>query len=90
MAVCQGCGRENPEGFRFCGFCTAPLDQAAAPVAEERKVISVLFCDLVGFTASADEADPEDVRARLRPYHARLRHEVDGFREADGGLLRCV
>ena len=79
MAVCQGCGRENPEGFRFCGFCTAPLDQAAAPVAEERKVISVLFCDLVGFTASADEADPEDVRARLRPYHARLRHEVERF-----------
>ena len=29
MAVCQGCGRENPEGVRFCGFCTAPLDQLA-------------------------------------------------------------
>jgi hypothetical protein len=38
MAVCQGCGRENPEGFRFCGFCTAPLDQVAAPGAEERQV----------------------------------------------------
>ena len=83
MAVCQGCGRENPEGFRFCGFCTAPLDQVAAPGAEERKVISVLFCDLVGFTASSDEADPEDVRARLRPYHARLRHEVERF----GGMV---
>jgi class 3 adenylate cyclase/tetratricopeptide (TPR) repeat protein len=79
MAVCQACGRENPEGFRFCGFCTAPLDQAAVPVAEERKVISVLFCDLVGFTASSDEADPEDVRARLRPYHGRLRHEIERF-----------
>ena len=53
------------------------------PVAEERKVISVLFCDLVGFTASSDEADPEDVRARLRPYHARLRHEVERF----GGMV---
>ena len=83
MAVCQGCGRENPEGFRFCGFCTAPLDQVAAPGAEERKVISVLFCDLVGFTASSDEADPEDVRARLRPYHARVRHEVERF----GGVV---
>ena len=79
MAVCQGCGRENPEGFRFCGFCTAPLDQTAAPITEERKVISVLFCDLVGFTASSDEVDPEDVRARLRPFHGRLRHEIERF-----------
>ena len=70
-------------GLWFCGFCTAPLDQVAAPVAEERKVISVLFCDLVGFTASSDEADPEDVRARLRPYHARVRHEVERF----GGVV---
>jgi class 3 adenylate cyclase/tetratricopeptide (TPR) repeat protein len=79
MAVCPSCGRQNPEGFRFCGFCTASLDQAAPPAAEERKVISVLFCDLVGFTASSDEADPEDVRARMRPYHARLRHEIERY-----------
>jgi class 3 adenylate cyclase/tetratricopeptide (TPR) repeat protein len=46
---------------------------------EERKVVSVLFCDLVGFTASSDAADPEDVRARIRPYHARLRQEVERF-----------
>ena len=39
------------------------------PRAEERKVVTVLFCDLVGFTAASDEADPEDVRARIRPYH---------------------
>ena len=40
---------------------------------EERKVVTVLFCDLVGFTARSDQADPEDVRSLLRPYHARLR-----------------
>jgi len=39
-------------------------------------VVTVLFCDLVGFTASSDQADPEDVRARIRPYHARLRQEI--------------
>ena len=44
---------------------------------EERKVITVLFCDLVGFTARSDQADPEDVRALLRPYHARLRREIE-------------
>ena len=41
--------------------------------------MSVLFCDLVGFTAAAERADPEDVRARLRPYHARVRTEIERF-----------
>jgi class 3 adenylate cyclase/tetratricopeptide (TPR) repeat protein len=52
-----------------------------APLAglEERKVVTVLFCDLVGFTARSDQADPEDVRARIRPYHARLRLEIERF-----------
>ena len=39
----------------------------------------MLFCDLVGFTAASEPADPEDVRARLRPYHARLRQEIERF-----------
>ena len=39
----------------------------------------MLFCDLVGFTAASEAVDPEDVRARLRPYHARLREEVERF-----------
>jgi class 3 adenylate cyclase/tetratricopeptide (TPR) repeat protein len=44
---------------------------------EERKVVSVLFADLAGFTSRSDEADPEDVRALLRPYHARARSEIE-------------
>jgi class 3 adenylate cyclase len=48
-------------------------------LTEERKVVTVLFCDLVDFTAASDSADPEDVRARLRPYHARLREEIERF-----------
>lgn len=40
-------------------------------------MVSVLFCDLVGFTAASEAADPEDVRARLRPYHANLRQVID-------------
>ena len=39
----------------------------------ERKVVTVLFCDLVGFTSQAESLDPEDVEAILRPYHARVR-----------------
>jgi class 3 adenylate cyclase len=79
MARCSTCGKENPDGFAFCGYCTAPLVGQAPPSLEERKVVSVLFCDLVGFTAASDQQDPEDVRARLRPYHARLRVEIERY-----------
>ena len=41
--------------------------------------MSVLFCDLVGFTAASEMADPEDVRARLVPYHAMLRAQIESF-----------
>jgi class 3 adenylate cyclase/tetratricopeptide (TPR) repeat protein len=78
VAICPSCGKENPDGFQFCGFCTAQLtEQPRSSVQEERKVVSVLFCDLVGFTAVSERQDPEDVRARLRPYHARLRTEIE-------------
>jgi class 3 adenylate cyclase len=80
VASCPVCGEEPPGEFPFCPFCTAPLtDRLAAPAQEERKVVSVLFCDLVGFTAASDHADPEDVRARIRPYHERLRSEIERF-----------
>ena len=42
-------------------------------------MVSVLFVDLVGFTDRSDRADPEDVRATLRPYHARVKHEIERF-----------
>ncbi|HYA09930.1 MAG TPA: adenylate/guanylate cyclase domain-containing protein, partial [Gaiellaceae bacterium] len=48
-----------------------------APGREERKVITVLFTDLVGFTSRAEELDPEDVRAMLSPYYARLREQIE-------------
>ncbi|MGH3053582.1 MAG: adenylate/guanylate cyclase domain-containing protein, partial [Gaiellaceae bacterium] len=80
MASCPSCGKELPGEFPFCPFCAAPLtEQPSVPVQEERKVVSVLFCDLVGFTAASDAADPEDVRARIRTYHARLRQELERF-----------
>ncbi|HXY85384.1 MAG TPA: adenylate/guanylate cyclase domain-containing protein, partial [Gaiellaceae bacterium] len=80
MALCPSCGTTNPEGAKFCNGCAASLDGVApTPALEERKVVSVLFCDLVGFTAASEQADPEDVRARIRPYHARLREEIERY-----------
>src|SRR5947208_10273979 len=74
---CPVCGQENPAGFKFCGACGTELDAAPATAREERKVITVLFADLVGFSSRAEKLDPEDVRAMLSPYYARLRHELE-------------
>src|SRR5581483_5175078 len=78
MLACSACGRENPDDASFCAGCGTPL---AAPVAprEERKVVSVVFVDLVGHTARSESADPEDVRRTLAPYHARARGELERF-----------
>ena len=78
MAVCPACGTENPESAKFCNECGVPLGEAP-PALEERKVVTVLFCDLVGFTADSEQADPEDVRSRIRPYHARLRQDIERY-----------
>jgi class 3 adenylate cyclase/tetratricopeptide (TPR) repeat protein len=83
MPRCAVCGQDNPGGFRFCGACGAPLTGPDRTLAEERRLVTVLFCDLVDFTARADQADPEDVGALLRPYHARQRAEI----ERRGGTL---
>ena len=79
MSACPTCGQDNPERARFCWSCGAAIAEAPRSAAEERKIVSVLFVDLVGFTAASEKADPEDVRARLRPYHARVKQEIERF-----------
>src|SRR5439155_26349798 len=80
VSACPQCGEENPERAKFCLNCGAALvERPSAPAREERKVVSVLFCDLVGFTAASEQQDPEDVRARIRPFHARLRREIERY-----------
>src|SRR5260370_4886253 len=79
MQACPNCGEENPERARFCWSCGAAIAEAPRSGAEERKIVSVLFVDLVGFTSASEKADPEDVRARLRPYHARMKQEIERF-----------
>ncbi|HEX4747471.1 MAG TPA: adenylate/guanylate cyclase domain-containing protein [Gaiellaceae bacterium] len=80
MPVCPACGKELPGEFPFCPFCGADLGAPAVPGGtRERKVVSVLFCDLVGFTASSESADPEEVQARLGPYHSHTRERIEAF-----------
>ena len=59
--------------------CGAPLAAQPAGGREERKIVTVFFADLVGFTGRAEQLDPEDVRAMLSPYYARLRSEIERF-----------
>jgi class 3 adenylate cyclase len=82
VLTCPRCGQENPDGAKFCNACGAPLS-AASPAGEERRVVSVLFVDLVGFTSRAEKLDPEDVRAFLVPYYERVRGEL----ESHGGRV---
>src|SRR5205809_4650816 len=46
---------------------------------EERKVVTVLFADLVGFTSRSERMDVEDVRGTLAPYHALLREQLEHY-----------
>jgi class 3 adenylate cyclase len=71
--TCPPCGHENPDGAKFCMECATPLSAPARPVAEERKVVTSLFCDLIGFTATSEAADPEDVARMLASYFAMAR-----------------
>src|SRR6476659_220460 len=80
--VCPSCNTENPPVARFCLACGQPLSAGEAP-RDERRIVPIIFVDLVGFTARAEQLDPEEVRAILTPYHDRVRREIESF----GGLV---
>ncbi len=111
MVSCRECGRDNPEGAKFCNSCGAPLLQpcpscgtpnapdarfcsecgtplgemrpSAAPTpavqepVTERRLVSVLFADLVGFTTLSETRDPEEVRDLLSRYFDTCRRLIE-------------
>src|SRR5919205_4440796 len=83
MTICASCSQENPPIAQFCLACGRPLAGARAPLREERRIVTVIFVDLVEFTSRAEVLDPEDVRAILAPYHDRVRDEIESF----GGVV---
>jgi class 3 adenylate cyclase/tetratricopeptide (TPR) repeat protein len=72
VPTCSACGRANPEKAAFCNACGSAL-AAQAHAREERKVVTVVFCDLVGSTALGDTTDPEALRTRMRAYYEEMR-----------------
>jgi len=74
--MCPTCGAGPLDAAdSYCTACGAELRQPR--IAVERKIVSVLFVDLVGFTGLAEKLDPEDVRGVLGPYYARVREEIE-------------
>ena len=79
--ACPSCGAANEPGDRFCGECGSPLEaEAPAPAAQaERRLVSVLFGDLVGFTTLSEDRDPEEVRELLSRYFETARRVIDRY-----------
>jgi class 3 adenylate cyclase/tetratricopeptide (TPR) repeat protein len=75
MASCARCGAQLPDAARFCPACGAPTD--TAPPADERKLATVLFADLVGSTALAGSQDPERTRATLDRFYEAMAAEIE-------------
>jgi class 3 adenylate cyclase len=86
--ACTQCSAPYEEGDVFCASCGAPLTaqapSAGAPPAtpehgSERRLVSVLFADLVGFTARSEEQDPEEVRELLSHYFDACRQLIERY-----------
>jgi len=81
--ACPACGSENTPGSKFCGECGASL-QALTPTPPptpeaERRLVSVLFADLVGFTTLAEGRDAEEVRELLTRYFDASRRVIERY-----------
>jgi class 3 adenylate cyclase/tetratricopeptide (TPR) repeat protein len=82
MAICTNCGHQNREQAKFCEECGTPLGAGLAS-GEQRKTVTVLFCDLAGSTRLGESTDPEALRALLATYFERMKEIV----ESHGGSV---
>jgi class 3 adenylate cyclase/tetratricopeptide (TPR) repeat protein len=78
VLVCASCGHENSESAKFCEQCAFSLTASPGRVQEQRKTVTVLFCDLAGSTALGETLDPERLRTLLARYFERMQSIVEG------------
>jgi class 3 adenylate cyclase len=92
--VCLHCGAANSAGGRFCSACGASLGAQGGPTgvadlardaAAERRQLTIMFCDLVGYTALSAQLDPEDLRDLIRRYQTLAAAEI---RRYDGSVAK--
>ncbi len=82
-STCPSCGEPLPAGSRFCPNCGARVDPTSLVTGRERKLVSVLFCDVTGSTALGEQLDPERMREILDAFFAAMKEEI----EAEGGTV---
>jgi len=90
-SACPNCGAEANSTHKFCPNCGSTLGAAVSPSpgrsaavpVEERRVVTAMFCDLVGFTTFSESRDPEEVRAMLTRYFDVARATIEKF----GGVV---
>jgi class 3 adenylate cyclase/tetratricopeptide (TPR) repeat protein len=82
MLLCPDCHQENPERFRLCGYCGAELVRLGA-AAEQRKTVTIIFCDLKGSTSLGERLDSEALREVLGVYFSAMRQVI----ERNGGTV---
>ncbi len=77
QATCERCGNPLPDGARFCPSCGFPV---GAPAPEERKVVTVVFVDMVGSTLLSTAIDPEAYREVIAVFYQRVTEELESLR----------
>src|SRR2546421_9139189 len=77
VLVCASCGHVNSEGAKFCEDCGFSFAPVPAGAKEQRKTVTVLFCDLTGSTGLGETLDPERLRALLARYFERMKAIVE-------------
>src|SRR2546422_3762869 len=83
VLVCASCGHANSEGAKLCEECGFPFVAVSGGAGEQRKTVTVLFCDLTGSTALGETLDPERLRGLLARYFERMK----GIVERHGGSV---
>jgi class 3 adenylate cyclase/tetratricopeptide (TPR) repeat protein len=88
--ACPACGAPGSPGQKFCDECGTPFGGRSAASSQpreapsaERRIVSVLFADLVGFTPLSESRDPEEVRELLSRYFETCRRLVELY----GGVV---
>jgi class 3 adenylate cyclase/tetratricopeptide (TPR) repeat protein len=74
---CPACGADNAAGSRFCQSCGAALVTDAAGGPKARKVVTILFSDVAGWTSLGEELDPESLRQLMTSYFNEMKDIID-------------
>jgi len=81
--LCPACGAECDTDARFCEACGVSLPASSADARVARKIVTIVFADLIGSTALHEHLDPESVRHIMEGYHRSVRTPI----EAHGGTV---